>query len=78
MLSPRGTRDLRAAHQPAVRHRHPVQARGGRGADRQDRHPGAPGADRGAHRRGRRHLRPRAGRQAGRHRPARPARRHPG
>jgi hypothetical protein len=52
-------RDLRDAHQPAVRHRHPEQARGDAGADRQDRHPGAPGADRGAHRRGRRHLRPR-------------------
>ena len=72
-------RDLRAAHQPAVRVGHPVQARGDHGADRQDRHPGAPGADRGPHRRGRRHLRPLAGRQARRHRPERHAahRRHP-
>ena len=44
-------RRLRDAHQPAVRHRHPVQARGSPGPDRQDRHPGAPGADRVAHRR---------------------------
>jgi hypothetical protein len=46
-------RDRRAAHQPAVRVRHPLAARTGAGADHQARHPGAPGADRGAHRRGR-------------------------
>ena len=57
-------RDLRDAHQPAVRQRHPVEARRDPGDDRQDRHPGAPGADRGAHRRCRRHVRPLARRQA--------------
>jgi hypothetical protein len=54
-------RDLRDPHQPAVRHRHPVQAGRDPEPDRQDRHPGAPGADRGTHRRGRRQLRPSLG-----------------
>ena len=38
ILSHARQRDRRAAHQPAVRHRHPVAARGGAGADRQARH----------------------------------------
>ena len=41
---PAWQRDLRDPDQPVVRHRHPVEAGGSAGADRQDRHPGAAGA----------------------------------
>ncbi len=68
-------RRLRDADQPAVRERHPVQARGDPGADRQDRHSGAPGADRVAPRHRRRVVRPFARRPARRFRSARRARR---
>ena len=71
-------RGVRDPHEPAVRHRHPVQARGSPGADRQDRHSRAPGPDRVAHRHRRRQLRPLARHSPRRRRPARHPRRHPG
>ena len=71
-------RRLRNAHQPAVRERHPVQARRGSGPHRQDRHRGAAGSHRVAHRHRRRQLRPIARCALGRRRPARRARRHTG
>ena len=77
LLSTRGTVLVRAAYQPAVRLRHPVQARRSAGDDRPHRHRVAPGDDRGAHRRGQRQLRPRAGRQAGHDREPVPRRRQP-
>ncbi len=70
-------RRLRDADQPDLRQRHPFQARGSAGADRQDRHPGAPGADRVAHRHRRRQLRPFARRSPRRGRSARRPRRRP-
>jgi type II secretory pathway component HofQ len=54
----RAAASSRVADQPAVRQRHPVQARGDHRADRQDRHSGPPGADRVAPGHRRRDLRP--------------------
>ena len=78
ILSTARQRRLRDPHQPAVRERHPFQAGGNPGADRQDRHCRAPGADRVAHRHRRRHLRPLARRPPRRRRPARRPRRAAG
>ncbi len=78
ILSERGSVLFETAHEPALRDRHSLQARGSPGTGREDRHSGAPGADRSAHRRSERHVRPVAGRAPRRRRSPRLARRHSG